>query len=55
MDGALVVESLWNGGAQVEEGKMEAVLWADLEKPHKVSNYLTSFIFLKIVIHVNQH
>lgn len=27
-----MVEGLWDGKAQVEEGKMEAVLWADLKK-----------------------
>lgn len=32
MDGVLVVEGLWDGRVQVEEGKTEAVLWADLKK-----------------------
>lgn len=32
----MVVEDLWDGRAQVEEGKMEAVPWADLEKPYEV-------------------
>lgn len=38
-----MVEDLLVGRAQEEEGKMEAVPWADLEKTHKVSSY--SIIF----------
>lgn len=38
-----MVEGLLDGRAQVEVGKMEAVPWADLEKPHETSSYSISF------------